>query len=131
MLAACCTGLVSGFGFCLGCLDPLIESSHGAKQLVLLVFCVAIPVALLDVVADSFENVGLVEIAKLDAVRLVFDCDLAAVEVDRATLCVEAFCGELVHGVVCCVLGESGCLPRLIHILQHRLPNATLSRNFF
>ena len=102
-MVACCVGSVSGVGFCLGCLDPLIESSHGAEQFVLFVFCVAIPVALFDVVADSFENVDLVEIAKLNSVRLVFDCDLAAVDVDCAVLRVEAFCGELVHCVVCVV----------------------------
>ena len=69
----------------------------------LFVFRVAIPVALLDVVANSFENVVLVEVAKLDAVRLVLDCDLAAVEVDRATLRVETFGSELVHCVLCVV----------------------------
>ena len=106
MLAACCAGLVSGLGFCLGCLDPLIEASHCSKQLVLLVCCVAIPVALLDVVADGFEDVGFVEVAKLDAVRLVFHCDLAAVDVDCAVLRIEAFCRELVHCVACVLCSE-------------------------
>ena len=102
-MVACCAGSVSGLGFCLGSLDPFIETRHGTEQFVLLVFCVAIPVALLDVVADGFENVGLVEVAKFDAVRLVLHCDLAAVEVDCTTLCVETFGGELVHCVVCVV----------------------------
>ena len=64
----------------------------------LLVLRVAVPMALFDVVADSFENVGLIQVAKLYAMRLALYCDLAAVEVDRTTLCVEAFCGEFVHG---------------------------------
>ena len=67
----------------------------------LFVFCVAIPAAHLDVVADSFKNVGVVEIAKLNAMRLVLHCDLAAGDVDCAVLRVEAFCGELFHCVVC------------------------------
>lgn len=86
----------------------------------LLVFRVAVVAAHFDVVADSLEKVGVVEVAKLDAMRLILHCDLAAGDVDCAVLRVEAFCGELVHCVLCCVLGESGCLPRLIHILQHR-----------
>ena len=101
MLAACCAVLVSGLGFCLSSLDPFIESSHGAEQFVLFVFRVAIPMALLDVVADSFENVDLIEIAQLNTVRLVFDCDLAAVDVDCAVLRIETFGGKLVHCVVC------------------------------
>ena len=106
MLAACCAVLVSGLGFCLGCLDPLIEASHGAEQFVLLVFRVAIPVALLDVVADGFQDVDLIEVAKLDAVRLVLHCDLRAVDVDRAMLGIEAFCRELVHCVACVLCVE-------------------------
>jgi hypothetical protein len=34
-------------------------------------------------------------------VRLVFDCDLGAVDVDCAVLRVEAFCNEFVHCVLC------------------------------
>jgi len=68
---------------------------------VLLVLRVAVPMALFDVVADSFEDVDLIEIAKLDTVRLVFDCDLGAVDVDCAVLRVEAFCNEFVHCVLC------------------------------
>ena len=124
MLAAYCAVLVSGVGFCLVCLNPFVESSHGTEQSVLFVFRVTVPMALLDVVADGFENVGVVEIAQFNTVRLVFDCDLSAVDVDCAVLRIETFCRKFVHRVVCVVcvvLGESGCLPRLIHILQHRV----------
>ena len=92
-------------------MDPFIESSHGAEKLVLLIFCVAVPMALLDVVADGFENVDLIEIAKLDAVRLVLDCDLAAVDVDRAVLRIETFGNELVHCVVCVVCSARVFVP--------------------
>ena len=102
-MVACFAGSVSGLGFCLSCLDPFIETRHGAEQFVLFVFRVAIPVALLDVAADSFENVVVVEIAKFNAVRLVLHCYFAAVDVDRAALRVETFCSELVHCVVCVV----------------------------
>ena len=84
-------------------MDPFIKPSHGAEQFVLLVFRVTVPMALFDVVADSFEDVDLIEIAKLDTVRLVFDCDLGAVDVDCAVLRIETFCGELVHCVLCVV----------------------------
>ena len=67
----------------------------------LFVFCVAIPAAHFDVVTDSLKDVGVVEIAKLNAMRLVLHCDLAAGDVDCAALRVKAFCNELVHGVVC------------------------------
>ena len=67
----------------------------------LFVFRVAIPATHFDVVTDSLKNVVVVEVAKLDAVRLVLHCDLAAGDVDCAVLRVETFCSELVHCVVC------------------------------
>jgi len=106
VLTACCAGLVSGLGFCLGCLDLFIKTRHGAEKFVLLFFRVAIPVALLDVVADGFQDVDLIEVAKLDAVRLVLHCDFRAFDVDCAMLRIETFCGELVHCVACVLCVE-------------------------
>ena len=68
-----------------------------------MVFRVAIPVPLFDVVADGFENVGVVEIAHFDSVRFVLDVDFASSDVNCAVLRIETFCGELVHCVVCVV----------------------------
>ena len=92
-------------------MDPFIKPSHGAEQFVLLVFRVTVPMALLDVVADGFENVGVVEIAKLNPMRLVFDCDFAAVDVDRAVLRIETFCAQFVHCVVCVVCSARVAVP--------------------
>ena len=94
---------MSGLGFCLGCVDFLAKCVDRLQQPVLFMFCVTVPAALFDVVANSFQDVGVVEIAQLNAVRLVFDCDLAAGDVDCAVLSIEAFCRELVHCVVCVV----------------------------
>jgi hypothetical protein len=44
-------------------------------------------------------------------VRLVLDCDLAAVDVDRAVLRIETFCDELVHCVVCVVCSARVFVP--------------------
>lgn len=85
-------------------MDFLVKDGHGTEKFVLLVLSVAIPMALFDVVADSFENVGVVEVAHFNSVRFVLDVDFAGSDVNCAVLRVETFCGEFVHCVVCVVL---------------------------
>ena len=76
-----------------------------------MVFRVTVPMPLFDVVADGFENAGVVEVAHFDSVRFVLDVDFAGSDVNCAVLRIEAFCSELVHCVVCVVCSARVVVP--------------------
>ena len=68
--------------------DSVAESCHRVEQLSVDVVAVTGPMALLDVVTDCFEQVGLVEVANLHDVRGILDGDGIGLDVDDAALSV-------------------------------------------
>ena len=123
MLAACCAVLVSGVGFVLLLLNVFAEFGgcpvDGSE--VFSDFVVASIADVLDVVADCAQQVSLIERVESDGLIDQLGGDACSADGDSGAI-VEVVARGLFdfHCVVCCVLAESGCVPLLLHILQHR-----------
>ena len=100
------------------------------------VVAVAGPMALLYVVTDCFEQVGLVEVPDLYDVRGILDGDGVGLDVDDAALRVVSVSRQSLHVLccevlrcdsvsqaratsLCCVLIESSCLPLSTINIEH------------
>ena len=69
------------------------------------------PMPLLYVVADCFEQVGLVQVANLYDVRRILDGDRIRFDVNDAALSVVSVSRELLHVLLLCVGRELLSLP--------------------